>query len=84
MALNIKNDEAQKLAHELVELTGENLVVAVTEAIRERLERVQSARDVGLESRLLKIGNDCAANLTDPSMSTDHGSILYDKRGLPR
>ena len=39
MHLNIKNDEAHKLATELAQLTGENLTSAVTLALRERLAR---------------------------------------------
>jgi antitoxin VapB len=84
MAMNIKNDEAQKLAHKLSELTGESLTSAVTEAVRERLERIQNARGEGLAERLLRIGKDCAAHLKEPFLSGDHGDILYDERGLPR
>ena len=39
MSLNIKNEETYRLAHELAELTGESVTTAVTEAVRERLER---------------------------------------------
>ena len=84
MAMNIKNDETQKLVHELSELTGESLTTAVTEAVRERLERVQSQRGAGLADRLLRIGKDCAAHLKEPFRSADHGDILYDEKGLPR
>jgi antitoxin VapB len=84
MALSIKGDEAQKLAHELSELTGESLTDAVTEAIRERLERVRSWRGAGLAHRLLRIGKDCAAHLNEPLQLVDHETILYDDRGLPR
>jgi len=84
MAMNIKNEETQKLAHELSELTGESLTSAVTEAVRERLERLRNARGGGLADRLLRIGKDCAAHLKEPFRSADHGDILYDDRGLPR
>ena len=84
MAMNIKNDEAQKLAHELSELTGESLTSAVREAVRERLERLQSAQGASLADRLLRIGKECAAHLKEPFRSADHGDILYDERGLPR
>jgi len=43
--LNIKNDESHRLATALAALTGESLTTAVTEALRERLEREQRARD---------------------------------------
>ena len=84
MAMNIKNDETQKLAHELAELTGESLTTAVTVAVRERLERVQGVKGAGLASRLLRIGKDCAAHLKDPNLSADHADLLYDERGLPK
>lgn len=84
MAMNIKNDETQKLARELSEITGETLTAAITEAVRERLERVQSTQGAGLASRLLRIGKDCAAHLKEPFRSGDHGDLLYDERGLPR
>jgi antitoxin VapB len=84
MAMNIKNDEAQRLARELSDLTGESLTAAVTEAVRERLERVQNAQGAGLADRLLRIGKDCAAHLKEPFRSASHGDILYDERGLPR
>jgi antitoxin VapB len=84
MVMNVKNNEAKKLAHKLSKLTGESLTVAVTEAIRERLERVQNAEGTGLADRLLRIGKDCAAHLKEPFRSRDHGTILYDDRGMPR
>jgi antitoxin VapB len=82
-AMNIDNDEAQKLAHKLSELTGESVTAAVTEALRERLERVQNAEGPGLAHRLLRIGKDCAAHLEGPFRSADHGTILYNDNGLP-
>jgi antitoxin VapB len=84
MAMNIKSEEAQKLARQLSEITGESLTTAVTEAVRERLERVKSSKGEGLADRLLKIGRECAARLKEPYRSVDHGDILYDEKGLPR
>ncbi|HEV2520774.1 MAG TPA: type II toxin-antitoxin system VapB family antitoxin [Candidatus Acidoferrales bacterium] len=84
MALNIKKKETQKLAQELSRLTGESMTAAVTEAVRERLERLQSEKGAGLADRLLSIGKDCAAHLKEPYRSLDHGEFLYDERGLPR
>ena len=84
MALNIKNEETQKLAHELSKLTGESMTAAVTEAVRERLDRVRSERGGGLADRLMSIGKECAAHLNEPFRSVDHGDLLYDEKGLPR
>ena len=41
MSMNIKNQEANRLARQLSKLTGESLTTAVTEAVRERLDRVR-------------------------------------------
>lgn len=84
MSLNIKNEEAHKLARKLARLTGESLTEAVTEAIRERLERVQKKRAARLSDRLLEIGRDCAMHLKEPFRSAEHGDLLYDEKGLPK
>jgi antitoxin VapB len=89
MSLNIKSEEAHRLAHELARLTGESMTAAVTQALRERLDRVRRdrvrrERAVGLADRLLAIGKDCAAHLKEPFRTVDHGDLLYDESGLPR
>jgi antitoxin VapB len=84
VALNIKSEEAQKLARELARLTGQSVTAAITEAVRERLDRVKSERGSGLAERLVRIGKDCAAHLQEPFRSADHGDLLYDEKGLPR
>jgi len=84
MSLNIKNKEAHKLAQQLAKATGESMAQAVTEAVRERLERVRRQRGAALSERLLEIGKDCAAHLREPFRSVDHGQLLYDEKGLPK
>jgi antitoxin VapB len=84
MSINLKNEETNRLAHELAGLTGETLTTAVTVALRERLERLQQTKRGALSDRLLKIGKDCAAHLKEPFLSVDHGDLLYDERGLPK
>jgi antitoxin VapB len=84
MAMNIKSAEAEKLTRELAELTGESMTTAITEAVRERLDRVRQRRGTGLAKRMLEIGKDCAAHLKEPFRSADHGELLYDEKGLPR
>jgi antitoxin VapB len=37
----------------------------------------------GLAQRMLKIGGDCAARLSEKVRSVDHGELLYDENGLP-
>ena len=84
MSLNIKNEEAHRLAQQLAALTGESMATAVTESLRQRLVRVQGERGASRAERLLAIGRDCAAHLKEPFRSIDHGDLLYDERGLPR
>jgi antitoxin VapB len=83
MGLNIKNDETQALAKELAKLTGESLTTAVTEALRERLNRLQRR---GMADRLMEIGRMAAEQLNasgEPKMMEIED--LYDeKTGLPK
>jgi len=84
MALNIKNPETEKLAQKLSRLTGESKTAAVTEALRERLERLSSGEANEVAERLLRIGRQCAAHLREPYRSKEHGDLLYDEKGLPK
>jgi antitoxin VapB len=84
MSLNIKNEQTHRLARELASITGESMTVAVSEAIRERLERVRRDSKEDMVERLLRIGRDCAAHLKEPYKSADIGDLLYDKKGLPK
>jgi antitoxin VapB len=84
MGLNIKNEETDRLVHELAGVTGESLTTAVTVAVRERLDRLQQAKKGTLSERLLQIGKDCAAHLREPFRTIEHGDLLYDEKGLPK
>jgi len=81
MSLNIKNDQAHRLAEELSQLTGESMTAAVTEALREKLGRVKSK---GMKERIMKIAKQCAPRWKEPYRSIDHGDLLYDEQGLPK
>ena len=83
MSLNIKDPSVHALAQTLAKETGETMNQAVTEAIRERLERVRRLRKPeATAAELLAIGHRCAR--TRKGKPTDHGAMLYDERGLPR
>jgi antitoxin VapB len=83
MTLNIKDPEAHKLARKIAEQTGETMTRAVTEALRERLFRLNnSRRSKNTAEDLLAIGRRCAATLKGKPM--DHAALLYDERGLPK
>ena len=80
MALSIKTAEADRLARELAAATGESLTDAVTEALRERLERVKS-RDDYLD-RIRRLQDEYASlPVVDPR--TPDEIIGYDENGLP-
>lgn len=84
MALNIRNNEAERLADELAKRTGETKTEAVIKALRDRLARVRRQRPrVRLADQLDEIALACA-NL--PLRDTrDADEILgYDEHGLPR
>jgi antitoxin VapB len=80
MSLNIKNEETYRLAQELAQITGESMTAAVTEAVRERLNRVKSK---GMAERLMKIAKESAALLKGKPLP-DHAELLYDEKGLPK
>jgi antitoxin VapB len=84
MSFNIKNEETHRLAKELARLTGESMTVAVSEAIRERLDRVRGNSKNGLAERLMKISKECAAHLKEPYKSMDVDELLYDENGMPK
>jgi hypothetical protein len=55
---------------------------AITEALRERLERVRRSKPETMAQELLTIGRRCSSAQKGPVV--DHGRLLYDERGLPR
>lgn len=83
MGLNIKNEEAHKLAQRLAAVTGESLTAAVTEALRERLARFER------QSRLdgaWAIAQDCARRLQAPGgpRMIDVDELYDEETGLPK
>jgi len=85
MALTIRNEEARRLAEELAALTGETLSAAVTEAVRERLEKVKREQDrEGMAERLMEISRRAAPHFKEPWRSMNFDDLLYDEHGLPK
>lgn len=87
MSLNIKNDEAVRLARQLAAATGESVTKAVAVAVRERLERVEHKSDYEAAvraARVSEIAKDAATRWVEPYRSSDHGDLLYNKLGLPK
>jgi antitoxin VapB len=84
MSLNIKDEKTHRMARELARATGESMTAAVSEAIRERLERVRGRSRKSMAERLMELGKDCAARLKEPYKSMDVDELLYDENGLPK
>ncbi|KZD10003.1 type II toxin-antitoxin system VapB family antitoxin [Oceanibaculum pacificum] len=83
MALSIKDDEADRLARELAKRTGESLTEAVTQALKERLQRLQLQKHRSLADELDDIALRCARLPRQDGRSADD-IIGYDEYGLPR
>jgi antitoxin VapB len=84
MPLNIRSKQADELAGTLAKLTGETKTEAVTQALRERLERVRRGRKRRrLTDDLDEIALHCAGlPVRDPRSATE--ILGYDEHGLPR
>ena len=67
MHLNIKDPKAHDIAQALARETGETMTLAVIEALRERLARVQRSRRIASAEELLAIGQRCAQGFAAPS-----------------
>jgi antitoxin VapB len=82
--LNIKSEDAYRLASRLAELTGESLTTVVTRALRAELDREERGRDRQERLRRLReTAADIRRHLRDPLPSSNH-DWLYDEDGLPR
>jgi antitoxin VapB len=84
MALSIKHPEADRLARELAQRTGESLTEAVLNALRERLRRETGRGQVPrLADELRAIRRRCSALPVIDPRSPDE-ILGYDEQGLPR
>ncbi len=84
MALSIKNPEAEKLAREISKETGESLTAAITNALRDRLQRLRGrrhAKSLAQEVDDILHRVDALPTLDD---RPDDEILGYDPQGLPR
>ncbi len=82
MTLNVKDPEAHRLAQAIAKATGQTLTRAVTEALRERYERLQDRLNKASVEELLTIAQRASARVKHPYL--DHTAFLYDENGLPK
>lgn len=90
MALNIKDEETSRMVRELATLKGVSLVVAVSQAVQEKLEREKTERErsngkKGLAAWLMEISRETAPLMNDGRSSKEVMDELYDDvTGLPK
>ena len=82
MSLNIKDPEAHQLAQAISRATGESMTRVVTEALRERLAKIERRKSNASVKELLAIADRAAAHVKRPCIS--YGELLYDESGLPK
>ena len=86
-SLSIKNPEAYQLARELAQRNSETITMAVTVALKERLERLERQEQnpkAGLADWLDEVSKRTAPLLKDLPTSDKIGDLLYDQQtGLP-
>jgi antitoxin VapB len=83
MAFTIDDPEAERLAHELMELTGAGLEDVIVTALRDRLKTVQRpTRHVPSMERIAEI-QAFVASLPDRDTRSPE-EMLYDEFGLPK
>ncbi len=85
MPLSIKDPEADHLAKNLAQRTGETITQAVITALRERLTREQRKDETieNLVEEIMDIGRHCAALPLLDARSAEE-IIGYDERNLPQ
>jgi antitoxin VapB len=81
--LNIKSEDAYRLASRLAELTGESLTSVVTRALQAELDREERLRDLKARvDHVMTIAKEIRAHMREP-VSSDT-SWMYDDDGLPK
>ena len=81
MALSIKNPEAEELARELARRTGKSITLAVTEALRDAIQRLRGRRTVpSVREAILEISMRCS-ELPDLDGRQADEILGYDEQG---
>jgi len=89
-SVNIKNAETTRMIRELAALEGVSLVVAVTEAVKEKLEKEKLEREAAAKPKksrselLMEFAKEYTARVKDPVHSWEIDCLLYDEDGLPK
>jgi antitoxin VapB len=81
-SLNVKDPEAHRLAQAIARETGESLTRAVTEALRERYERLHKHDPDALAADIRAIADRASRHIKRPYL--DHADYLYGEHCLPK
>jgi antitoxin VapB len=84
MALNIKDDETDKLAREVAERAGESLTEAIRVSLRERLQRLSGRPRASTQREKINEILQRVDALPHKTDLTDDEILSYDERGIPR
>lgn len=84
MAISIKSPETDRLARQLAAATGETITVAITIAMRQRLDLVERKRrnKAALLEEIRAISHHCASLPVLDTRSEDE-ILGYDENGIP-
>ena len=82
MSLSIKDPEAHRLAQAIARVTGQSMTRVVTDALRERFDRIERQKGKASVAELLAIADRAAAHARHAYV--EHGELLYDENGLPK
>jgi hypothetical protein len=89
-SLNIKNAETTRMIRELAALEGVSLVAAVTDAVKEKLEKEKAERLAAAKPKksryelLMEFADEYSKGVENPIHSWDVDALLYDEDGLPK
>ncbi len=87
--LNIRSDEAYKIAHRLAKKRGQTVTEVVTDALRRQQDETTtptpevSPEQAAETMRILMELSERSAKAAKPGATSDH-SYLYDEHGLPK
>lgn len=81
MGMNIKNEEAHRLATQVASIYDETITEAVTVALRERLARATTQDRL---EKLRILAHEIAVQIPKGMTRESVDSMLYNELGLPR
>lgn len=88
--LNIKNEEARRLAERVAAATGQTITEAITDSLRRRLQQVEKDQVTSADAlrerdhQFYALIAGTRERWKGTMLSIDHADILYDEDGLPR